>query len=58
MGARVVKIIIILLLLSACYPLSVTRMKWRIHWDKDLKRGKKNFLKLLNKAAAKSHPIL
>ena len=34
-----------LMILSGCYPLSVTRMKWRIRWDKDLKAGKKEFLK-------------
>lgn len=29
---------------ASCYPLSVTRAKWRIHWDKDLKKGKQAFV--------------
>ncbi len=35
---------LLLLILSSCYPLSVTRMKWRIHWDKDMKKGKEQYL--------------
>ncbi len=56
MVSRVVKIIIILLLLSACYPLSVTRMKWRIHWDKDLKKGKKVYLKTSKRSSSEKPP--
>jgi len=35
---------ILVLLFIGCYPLSVTRMKWRIKWDKDMKKGKESFL--------------
>jgi arylsulfatase A-like enzyme len=34
---------VVALILSGCYPLSVTRMKWRIKWDKDKKKGKEAF---------------
>ena len=37
-------LVIGIILLSSCYPLSVTRVKWRIHWDKDLKKGKKAYM--------------
>jgi len=30
--------------LAACYPLSVTRVKWRIKWDKEKLRAKEAFL--------------
>lgn len=29
--------------LYGCYPISVTRMKWRIKWDKESKKGKEAF---------------
>lgn len=32
-------------LLFGCYPLSVTRAKWKIRWDKELKHGKEKFSK-------------
>jgi arylsulfatase A-like enzyme len=32
------------LMLVACYPISVTRTKWHIKWDKDLMRGKEAWL--------------
>jgi hypothetical protein len=35
---------VFLFLLSSCYPLTVTTMKWRIRWDKDMKKGKESFL--------------
>lgn len=35
--------VILILVLSGCYPLSVTRTKWRIKWDRDLESGKKSF---------------
>lgn len=38
-------IFIITLIFTGCYPLSVTRMKWRIKWDKDKKHGKELFFK-------------
>ena len=27
----------------SCYPLSVTRAKWKIRWDKELKKGKESY---------------
>lgn len=42
--SRVISFILITtLIFSSCYPLSVTRMKWRIKWDKDKKKGKEAF---------------
>ncbi len=38
-------IFVISLIFTGCYPLSVTRMKWRIKWDKDKKQGKEAFFK-------------
>ncbi len=35
---------VFVLLLSSCYPLTVTTSKWRIRWDKDLKKGKETFV--------------
>ena len=32
------------LLISSCYPLTVTTAKWRIHWDKEMKKGKETFV--------------
>ncbi|MDX2430228.1 MAG: hypothetical protein QNK35_04805, partial [Bacteroides sp.] len=32
------------LLLSSCYPLTVTSGKWRIRWDKEMKKGKESFV--------------
>ncbi len=32
-----------LLILHSCYPISTGSMKWRIKWDKDLKKGKEAF---------------
>jgi arylsulfatase A-like enzyme len=41
------KLLVLLLTVSfviiGCYPISVTRMKWRIKWDKDKKKGKEVF---------------
>ncbi len=34
---------ILSLIISACYPVSVTRMKWRIKWDKEKAKGKEAF---------------
>lgn len=34
---------VVALIFSGCYPLSVTRPKWRIKWDKDKKKGKEAF---------------
>jgi arylsulfatase A-like enzyme len=34
---------ILALIISACYPISVTRMKWRIKWDKEKAKGKEAF---------------
>ena len=36
---------VFVILLSSCYPLTVTTGKWRIHWDKEMKKGKETFLK-------------
>ncbi len=33
-----------LFLLGSCYPVSVTRMKWRIKWDKTMKEGKDKYM--------------
>ena len=35
--------LVFILIFSGCYPLSVTRAKWKIKWDKDLKKGKEAF---------------
>ncbi len=32
-----------LIFIYGCYPVSVTRMKWRIKWDKETKKGKEAF---------------
>ena len=34
---------ILAMIISACYPVSVTRMKWRIKWDKEKAKGKEAF---------------
>lgn len=34
---------ILMVIISACYPVSVTRMKWRIKWDKEKAKGKEAF---------------
>ena len=34
---------ILAVILYGCYPVSVTRMKWRIKWDKESKKGKEAF---------------
>ncbi len=34
----------LVVLLIGCYPLATGSMKWRISWDKEMKRGKKEFL--------------
>jgi len=34
----------IFLLAVSCYPISVTRMKWRIKWDNDKKIGKEKYM--------------
>ena len=36
-------IIILLSILFIVYGCSVTRVKWRVKWDKDKKKGKKEF---------------
>lgn len=36
--------IIIIIVLYACYPLSIGSLKWKIKWDKDMIKGKKAFL--------------
>ncbi len=56
MRSMLLKSAVLLLLLSACYPLSVTRMKWRVHWDKDLKKGKKEYLKTSKPNSAEKQP--
>jgi arylsulfatase A-like enzyme len=35
---------VFVILLSSCYPLTVTTRKWRIRWDKDMKKGKESFV--------------
>ena len=35
---------ILITVISSCYPISVTKTKWRIKWDKELKNGKEAFL--------------
>ncbi len=44
MNVRLLVTFICCVILAGCYPLSVTRMKWRIKWDKDLKEGKEKYL--------------
>ena len=56
MRSIVLRSLILLFLLTACYPLSVTRMKWRIHWDKDLKKGKKEYLETSKRDSDKKPP--
>ena len=34
---------ILAVFIYGCYPISVTRMKWRIKWDKETKKGKAAF---------------
>ncbi len=34
----------VVLLLYSCYPLTITRAKWRIKWDKDMRAGKQAYL--------------
>ena len=34
---------ILAIILYGCYPVSVTRMKWRIKWDKETQKGKEAF---------------
>lgn len=43
MKKTITLLFIIALIFTGCYPLSVTRMKWRIKWDKDKKEGKESF---------------
>ena len=35
---------VLILLFTSCYPISVTRMKWRIRWDKDMQAGKEHYM--------------
>ncbi len=35
---------ILIFILSSCYPISVTRMKWRIKWDKEKEAGKEKYM--------------
>jgi glycine cleavage system aminomethyltransferase T len=44
-----------ILILGGCYPLSVTRTKWRIKWDKDKLDGKEAYLEE-SVAAKKERP--
>ena len=37
-------IILLLIFVTGCYPVSVTRMKWRIKWDKDMEKGKEKYM--------------
>ena len=37
-------IIVLLIFVTGCYPVSVTRMKWRIKWDKDMEKGKEKYM--------------
>lgn len=37
-------LVAVALVFSACYPLTITRAKWRIKWDKKLEKGKEAFL--------------
>ena len=45
-----------LLLLWSCYPLSVTRAKWKIRWDKQLRKGKEAFITSSGIAVNKDRP--
>jgi len=47
---------ILITVISSCYPISVTRMKWRIKWDKELKNGKAAFLTDQKSAERKQKP--
>jgi hypothetical protein len=43
-------------ILTGYYPISVTRMKWRIKWDKEMKEGKEVYLAESNEPARKDSP--
>ena len=44
MPTRTIPFILLLLAFSGCYPLSVSRTKWRIKTDKDMEAGKETFM--------------
>ena len=47
---------VVLLLLSSCFPISVTRMKWRIKWDKDMETGKEHYMQANHKSVKDRPP--
>ncbi len=47
---------ILITVISSCYPISVTKTKWRIKWDKELKNGKAEFLADQKSAERKQKP--
>ena len=49
-------LLLIALWFSGCYPLSVTKSKWRIKWDTDMKQGKESFLTNNKKANVERPP--
>jgi len=48
--------LLVAFIVTSCYPLSVTRMKWRIRWDKDLKQGKKEYLRTSKRTSTDRSP--
>ena len=49
-------VIAVILLIGSCYPLSVTRTKWKIKWDKELKEGKEDYISTSGPTASQSAP--
>jgi len=49
--------LVLLFLMASCYPVSVTRMKWRIKTDKVMKKGKEKYLaSAINPAGSSQKP--
>ncbi|MCB0501720.1 MAG: sulfatase-like hydrolase/transferase [Bacteroidetes bacterium] len=53
---RFLTLIVLILLMSSCYPLSTGAMKWRIKWDKNLKEGKETYLAEVKSADKSKRP--
>ncbi len=43
-SSSILLLLALVLLLGSCYPVSVTRMKWRIKTDKEMKKGKESYM--------------
>jgi len=48
--------LVVTLMLISCYPVSVSKTKWRIKWDKNLKEGKEEFLTRSRPASGSKPP--